>query len=366
MDTFRRQMVAALGFALVALTLVGCESDDDPEATPTQTVVPSATATPNYGAPEPCPVDQEICDFAVEIQQLIAAADFAGLEAIMRPQEFVCPDREVGLGDPIPLCHGAEGGEVRSGFPIRRLQSDGGTVETSLLPWIRHVILGGVSEPVSAYVAPHPIGIHCALAGGVPDCTGPFVIYFEFPLPGMHFVVEREGAGFVIRSIQMGNTTDDRDFALHPGPLLLALESLVDGWFYPWKGQQFPDPDLTVPRRWLLAPPEVTGVVVSPASGPCPTTLTLTFPEAPVAEPGKEPLPSVWIVAGVSGIEVGIPGRPPLVEQNPPWLADGRSFEVQLDADMLGGTLCDGDTVSFRLGGGPDGWVLAGYAIERP
>lgn len=374
MGNFRNRIVAALGFAVVALALAGCNSDEDPVATPTSAKSPTATAsasptatpeptsTPDYGAPDPCPVDQAICDFAVEIQELIAAADFAGLESLTRPGEFTCPVSEYSAD----FCEGAAPGEVREGFRIRRLGSHG-TIESSILPTLRSSIIQDADDWLGYYKAPYPVGIHCPVGEGAIDCRDQFIVYFSLLGPNTNFNVARTSGGLAIFGLQLGNTLEDHDrIDFYEGDLrFVADDGVVDGWFYRWRGRTEPDPRHEVPRRWLLAPPEVTGVTVSPASGPCPATLMLSLAEEPDREAGKEPLPSVWIVAGVSGIEVGIPGRPPLVEQNPPWLADGRSFEVQLEADMLEGTLCDGDTVSMLAWGGDGGPVLVGYAIER-
>lgn len=376
MRKFRSQTVAAIGLTLLALFSTACESDEDPQATSTVSPTPASrasststvTSTPDYGAPDPCPVAIEICDFATGLQRLISTADVDALDALLQPSDFVCPGVELGAGGPFPLCDGARDGEVRQGFRITRLQSDGGTVERSLLPQLRSTILDEADTQLGYYDQPYVIGIHCPVVSGSPDCGEQFIVYFSMLFPSTNFVVERKPEGLRVVALQMGNTLEKPEgIAFHRGELPYVDDGVGPGWFYPWRGEYAPDPQHQVPRRWLFAPSEVTGVTVEPASGPCPATLTLTLLGARPTEPLKEPLAEVWVVSGVRGIQhtIGIPGRPPLVKLNPPWLPNGQSVEIRVDPDMLGGTLCDAETISLIAWAGAGGPFVGGYAIER-
>lgn len=361
--------------ALIAVVLLAgivsaaCQEEPlDGQAAEPATASPSPgdTATATTG-PDPCPVAGEVCDFAAELQRLISTADIVALGALLSPSDFVCPGVEVGAGGPFPLCDGAHEGDVREGFRVRRLQSDGGTVERSLLPQLRMAILDDADQYLGYYAEPHVIGIHCPVVSGSPDCGERFIIHFSMLMPSANLVVGRRPEGFRVVALQMGNTLEKPEgIAFHRGELPYVDDGVGPGWFYPWRGEYLPDPEHDVPRRWLFAPPDVTGVMVEPASGACPATLTLTLLGAQSTEPGKQPLAEVWLVAGVRGIQhtIGIPGRPPLVKLNPPWLSDGRSVEVRLDADMLNGTLCDAETTSLIAWGGAEGPAVGGYAIK--
>jgi hypothetical protein len=335
-----------------------------PSSSPQATATATATATASAGQ---CPVAAQVCDFSAALQRLISAADVDAIEALMSPSEFLCPGAELGAGGPFPLCDGAHEGDVREGFRITRLQSDGGTVESSLLPQLRMTILDDADGYLGHYLQPHVIGIHCPVVSGRPDCGEQFIIYFSMSMPSTNLVVARRPEGLRLVGLQMGDALGKPGaIPSHRGELPYLLGGMGSGWFYPWRGEYLPDPQHDVPRRWLLAPPGITGVTVSPPSGPCPATLTLTLPEAPPSAPGKEPVAEVWVVAGVRGLQhtIGIPGRPPLVKLSPPWLPDGRSFAIRLDADMLDDTLCEAGTISLLVWAGAGGPVVGGYAIE--
>jgi len=374
MRKFRSQTVAAIGLTLLALFSTACESDEDPQATSTVSPTPASrasststvTSTPDYGAPDPCPVAVEICDFATELQRLISTADVDDLDALLQPSDFVCPGLELGAGGPFPLCDGASAGDVRKGFPIQRLQSDGSTVEVSLLPQLRMAILDDGDSYLGYYVQPHVVGIHCPVRGGSPDCGGEIRVHLSLQNPGTHLIVSPRDGALRLIGLQMGDTGEGGPVYVHGGPLLFPSAPMAEGWFFPWNGHHEPDPGHEVPRRWLFASPQVSGVTVSPARGECPATLTLRLLETPDTKSGDAPHAEVWIAAGVRGLQhtIGIPGRPPLVKVTPPWLADGRSVEVALEPDMLNGTFCDAETISLIAWGGAEGPVVGGYAIE--
>ena len=356
------------GVLLAGIVFAACRDKplDEPTAEPAAaTPSPPATGTPAEGS-DPCPVAVEICDFAAGLQRSISAGDVDAIESLMGPSEFVCPGAELGAGGPFPLCDGAREGDVREGFRISRLQSDGGTVESILLPQLRMAILDDADQYLGYYVAPHVIGIHCPAVAGSPDCGGQFIVYFSMSMPGANAIVERRPEGLRLVGLQMGDALEKPGaIASHRGELPYLDDGFVEGWFFPWRADYVPDPEHEVPRRWLFASPRISGVTVEPAFGKCPATLTLTFLEAPSTKPGEEPHAEVWIVAGVRGIQhtIGIPGRPPLVKLNPPWLPDGRSVEIRLEPDMLNGTLCDAGIISLIAWGGTDGPVVGGYAF---
>lgn len=351
---------------LAGMALAACRDEPlDDQATTTATAPPQAAASPTVGS-DPCPVAVEICDFAAGLQRLISTADVEALGALVQPSDFVCPGVEPGAGGPFPLCDGAPEGEVRQGVRVRRLQSDGGTVERSLLPQLRMAILDDADQYLGYYVEPHVVGIHCPIVSGSADCTERFIVYLSMSLPSTNLVVERRSEGLRLVGLQMGDALGKPGvIASHRGGLPFVDDAVGPGWFFPWRGDYLPDPEHDVPRRWLLAPPEISSVTVEPAFGECPATLTLNLLEARSTEPGKESIAEVWLVPGVRGIQhtFGTPGRPPLVKVNPPWLPDGRSFEVQLEQDMLNGTLCDAETISLIAWGGAEGPVVGGYSI---
>jgi len=180
-------------------------------------------------------------------------------------------------------------------------------------------ILDDADQSLGYYLEPHVIGIHCPVVAGSPDCGQQFIVYFSMSVPRANLVVARRPEGPRVVGLQMGDTLEKLGaLAFHSGELPYVDDEVGPGWFYPWRGEYLPDPEHDVARRWLLAPPETTGVMVEPAFGECPATLTLTLQRAPSSEPGKEPLAESGLLPG-AGIQhtTAFPVGPPLVKQKP-------------------------------------------------
>lgn len=127
-------VVAVAGFA-VACGGDGDDGDDAATATPgAATAVgtrPAATASPvatGTASAAPCPVRDEICERAGEIEAALRAGDFDAIIGDTPGEAVTCPANSQPLDGTYPLCDGATGGEVRYGFPIGTYQSEGGRV----------------------------------------------------------------------------------------------------------------------------------------------------------------------------------------------------------------------------------------------
>jgi hypothetical protein len=95
-------------------------------ATPARTVSTTPTATPTAIAA--CPVAGDACAFANQMAQAVLEGDGDGVFSSASLTSYTCPGPNGGLGGPFPLCDGAAPGEQRAGFPIRRIQSEGGVI----------------------------------------------------------------------------------------------------------------------------------------------------------------------------------------------------------------------------------------------
>jgi hypothetical protein len=128
MFTFKRISFVIVTF-LVSVFFIACsgESDTPPSPTPPGQVEPSPTPPPRQGpqtdgptgpGPQPgrpCPVERDICDFAVRLLDLTSSGNLDGLVALTDPVPATCP--AAGLGGPsAALCAGAAPGEMRRGY----------------------------------------------------------------------------------------------------------------------------------------------------------------------------------------------------------------------------------------------------------
>lgn len=76
-------------------------------------------------AAELCPISADACSFVNRIAQRVLAGDGRAVLSSSKATFYECPGPNGGLGDPFPLCNGARAGEMRAGFPVRRIQSEG-------------------------------------------------------------------------------------------------------------------------------------------------------------------------------------------------------------------------------------------------
>lgn len=337
-----------------AAALAGCDSDDSPQPTPTATTATStATALPT--PPEACPAGPELCDFALEIQRRMWEADFSWFDDKTGLQPFTCPvPGTMGMGGPFPICNGAVEGEVRQGVRIRRLQSDGGTVEASIVPELRHAILDGGHGLGPFLDAPQIAGFHCPGTPAAPDCRERAVVFFE---GAAHLPVRIIGRTWRIAALQFGHFAEDPSVFSSGGAMPFPDQALEPGVYMPWKP---PGRSPTrVQERWLFAPSSFSGLSVEPAVGPCPAELALTVvpPPGPF-DPGKEPQPTVRIFPGVVGRNVGTTARTGFVEVKPAG-AIGGEMRLTIPAET-----CQPGPLSLVFAG--DEWRVAGYRVEAP
>src|SRR5262245_41158346 len=125
--------------AVLPLLLVACDSGEDdttptttattttPAVTATATAEPSATATPI--AAELCPISGDSCSFINQVARHVLEGNGSGVISNSRATFYECPGPAGGLGEPFPLCEGAEPGEYRAGFPSLHYQSEGSIID---------------------------------------------------------------------------------------------------------------------------------------------------------------------------------------------------------------------------------------------
>ncbi len=354
-----------------AALLVACEDggsggDGGPaSATVTQAAAETPAASPPPGGgTEQCPVGPEVCGFALEVAAAIGAADFDRLANMGQPSTYTCPGgTPQGLGGPFPLCAASAAGEVREGYSIHRLQSDGGTVESSFLPALRLAVLEG-GHGLGPYVAqPRIVGLHCPMSEGPPDCRERAIVYFE---GAAHFHIERGDGGWRIRALQFGHTAEDVSVFGGGGALPFPWERLEDGWYYAWRPKYVPDPADMTREEWLLAPPEVSQVTVWPPEGGCPARLTVQVPPEHRATPPKGPaVVEVWVFEGVVGLNAAVSDRSLQRESLRATAVPGTDeFAITLEGSMLGGRLCEADVLTL-VTRGDSGPHVGGYRINN-
>jgi len=332
---------------LAGLALAACQSGDSNRQTPT-------AATPTAAAVA-CPVAKDLCGFALELRQDMWVGNFEALEALTQKSSFTCPGpRAEGAGGPFPLCQGANPGEVRPGVAIHRLQSDGGTVETSILPALRISILDGGQGLKRGFNAPQVVGIQCPGTPSQPDCSRQAVIYFE---GAAHFQVKSEPARWKASGLQFGNTTEDGSLPSTVSAMLFPDETLsAPGVYLPWRLGG--EPLDSVRELWLFAPPPASALQTEPSEGPCPAEITLTIVPAPGTFPGgKEPIPAARVFPGVVGLDQGASARSGFVEVRP--AGDLASGQLRLNIPE---EACPGDLLTIVLAG--DTWRVTGYRVK--
>ena len=76
-------------------------------------------------AAELCPISADACSFLNRIAQRVMAGDGRAVLSSSKSTFYKCPGPNGEVGDRFPLCNGARAGEMRAGFPVRRIQSEG-------------------------------------------------------------------------------------------------------------------------------------------------------------------------------------------------------------------------------------------------
>ena len=344
-----------LAGCVLGLLAVACDSNPEP---PTTTPAPpDATSVKTPVDPEACPIARDACDFAEEIVEGIVNADTAKLDALSAPEQFECFGPVAGgLGGPYPLCDGSVAGEVRDGFYVHVFNSDGGTVQGSILPSIRDAVLGG--GPGVAGLSGEPpriVGIHCPTSADASDCREEFVVYFD---GAPHVGVKRVNQGLRVGWLQFGNFAEDPSVLQTGGGLAYAHKELLPGRFWPWRPAPTQDALDAVKERWLFTSPPVADLRAEPSEGACPAEVALSIVPAPGPfPPGKEPVPIVRLFPGVVGRNHGATARTGYVEVAPTGsLSDGKlKLEIPPSA-------CQSAILTIVLAG--DEWRIAGYRVE--
>ena len=187
---------------LLALGLVagacGDEDSDEPAPTstsePTSTGEPTATTEPATSTPEPtatptvlpaaCPGDEIACDFARQLDDWMASADVASIVGVSAPTEIECPDPSMqGEGGPYPLCGGADEGDLRSGYQVAVLQSEGAVIDADgltqlITDWLASADPSKSDDFGSGEVRLVTFGCPGSEAGEA-ICTGDFAVTFN-------------------------------------------------------------------------------------------------------------------------------------------------------------------------------------------
>ncbi len=340
---------------LAGLAMVACGSDDGSPGVRTTSAPGTSAPAEMPTANTECPVAKDLCATALALQQNMWAANFDALETLTQKSSFTCPGPSPGgAGGPYPLCQGASPGEIRRGVRINRLQSDGGTVEASILPALRNAILEGGHGLKRGLDAPRVVGFHCPGTPGQPDCSQRAIVYVE---GAAHFRLTDTSVGWKVNGLQFGNTSEDQSLPSVVGSMPYPEDSgLSPGVFMPWRPED--EPPESVRESWLFAPAPASSLEAIPSRGECPAEVALNIVPAPGTLPGgKEPVPTARIFAGIVGIEQGVSARAGFVE-------------VRATGDLASGRLrlsipkeaCHGDVLTIVLGA--DAWRVTGYRVN--
>lgn len=117
--------------ATPAATTTATETAATPTSTPTASPAPTsspAATTTSTASASLCPIAASACSFANQMAKHVLEGNGEAVMSSARTTFYQCPGPNGGPGDPFPLCDGAAAGETRAGFPIRRIQSEGGAM----------------------------------------------------------------------------------------------------------------------------------------------------------------------------------------------------------------------------------------------
>ncbi|MEX0781825.1 MAG: hypothetical protein WD557_04180 [Dehalococcoidia bacterium] len=357
-----RNIVLAL-LVLGVFALAGCTDEgEQPTASerPTPTESPTGTGTLH---PTICPAEPSVCEFSLEVSEAVGRADFDALRAMMQLAPFTCPGATPGgLGGPYPLCDGAAAGEVREGMHVYRLGSHGTTVREPLSE-VRTAVLSNWQFPELANAAqPRIVGLHCPIADAGGDCGERFVLFLA---GAPHFEITRNAASYVVTALQFNHFAPDESVFENGGEFAMAGASGTrDARFYPWRpGEAGRDAD-AVKEGWLMAPADISGVVVEPHEGSCPATVTLSVPEAALVQDPKGPeIVEVDLFDGPLPVDYQTSERSrPREKVRAIGGAAEHEFEIRIDSSMLQGEMCSAGVIGMAVHGST-GPKIAGYRI---
>jgi hypothetical protein len=202
--------------ALLAVVILSCSSST-PRLDPT-TVLPTPVTpavTPSRVTSQTCPVRQDVCDTATDVADSLHEGDIASLVSRFETQLITCPGSEPsGLGEPFPLCDGAEQGEQREGIFIGRGGGEGSAISLpELEARLSNIVSQARSGDFDIYgggeLRQFSFGCLALAAGLEPDC--------------------RQQVTLIFSSIQDSAGTSD------PFRQLMSIElNVADGLFRPW------------------------------------------------------------------------------------------------------------------------------------
>jgi hypothetical protein len=206
---------AGVAFAVLALAAVACGGDDDNDRTPTPGVTrtPGAAGspTPPGGTPTPvatptvvatpggdvtldgCPLTPVDC----ELMALFGGAGTeADIDAIMErlATEAVTCDPDVQGSPATPVCEGAAKGEVRRGYAVGYMQSEGAIItEAAMRSELARYLQGDASKSDSHGDGANRVAtVGCPIIGGKANCDGVYfaVVFTNIASDGQRRVVE--------------------------------------------------------------------------------------------------------------------------------------------------------------------------------
>jgi hypothetical protein len=202
-------------FAVLAFAAVACGGDDDndgtstpgvirtpdatgsptsPGGTPTIVATPTVASTPEGDATlDGCPLTPVDCDLMALFARSGAEAD---IDAIMQrlTTEAVTCDPDVQGSPATPVCAGAAKGEVRRGYAVGYLQSEGAIItEAAMRSELARYLQGDVTQSDSHGDGANRVAsVGCPIIGGKASCDGVYfaVVFTNIAADGQRRVVE--------------------------------------------------------------------------------------------------------------------------------------------------------------------------------
>jgi hypothetical protein len=245
---------------------------------------------------------------------------------------------------------------------VYRLNSHG-SVSGQPLSDVREALLAGWQLPeLVRSELPSIVGLHCPISGAEASCEDRFVLFLA---GAAHFEIVRGEDGYAVRAIQFGNFAEDETVFEAGGDFAMAGASgVAEGRFYPWRPAGPGRSSDGVKLDWLMAPAEISGVVVEPPSGGCPETITLRVPAAALVEdPKGAEIVEVDLFDGPVPIDyqTSARSRPRELVTAVPGPVE-HEFVIRVDPGMLDGAICSSQVIGMAVRGST-GVKIAGYRI---
>lgn len=212
-----RALLAVLTAGMVA---AACADEPAPDGTPRATpaepdrsAVPEVKRTEEPPTPTPippsgpaCPVDEDACLAAIRVAAGLATG-YADLARDARPLVAACPDPDRPLLSMSPVCDGAKGGEVRTGFSIAsktfRFVDD-----TTFASEVRRILALGNGQAKHAMLS-----IRCQRAAAS-DCSRTFTVALRVSDMGVDrtaiLIFQNDASGPALVGIRDGLAVDSR------------------------------------------------------------------------------------------------------------------------------------------------------------